>query len=305
MITFSDVLSSDNLDGLSPQQPYAVSFFGNEVDERGRATVEFSRAYSKNPIFANYDFKKFEISLNQVSYRINQIDKFIRQVPCSRILLDATTLNSVELALILRSYMDAQPTVKFDFLYAEPGGYAPKRDDSDASNSHAFELSTKLLEESCAVPGFKHLLKSDNKAHVLIVAGFENERLGALLNGLESHHVKECTLIFGIPPFKPSMEIHSLMQNAPLLENKSINTIDFVGANNPISTFRMIDRIKQSLANNEVLELAPIGPKPSTLACALYAAHDKSVGLRYDFPKPAIDRTVGVGRSCIYTALKS
>jgi hypothetical protein len=93
------------------------------------------------------------------------------------------------------------------------------------------------------------------------------------------------------------------MQNAPLLENKVIKTIDFSGANNPISTLRVIDRIKQSLAENEVLELAPIGPKPSTIACALYAAHDRSVGLRYDFPKPASNRTVGIGRSCLYSVL--
>lgn len=305
MIEFTDVQSSNDLDSLSPLQPYLISFFGEIVDERGKATVGFLRSHSLAPIHLGYDFRKFELFVNNTPWRINQIDKYIRQVPAPRVLLDATTLNSIELALIMRGYMDAQKSVEFDILYAEPGEYAPKRDESDASNNHAFELSTNLLEESYTVPGFKHLLKSDKEAHVIIVAGFEKERLGALLNGIESHHIKECTLIFGIPPFQPSMEIHSLMQNAPLLDNKTIQTIDFTGANNPISTFRMIDSIKQSLGDNEVLELAPIGPKPSTLACALYAAHDKSVGLRYDFPKPAINRTVGIGRSCLYTALKS
>jgi len=301
MITFSDVQSSDILNSLSPQQPYSFSFFGDAVDERGNTTIEFSHTHSKVHVHINYGFRKFELSANGSAWRINQFDNFIRQHPAQRILIDATTLNSIEMALLIRGYMDTQQSIIFDVLYAEPGAYAPKKDDSDLSNSHAFELSTSLLEESYTVPGFKHLLKSNKEAHVLIVAGFEKERLGALLNGIESHHVTDCTLIFGIPPFQPSMEIHSLMQNAPLLENKVIKTIDFAGANNPISTLRVIDRIKQSLAENEVLELAPIGPKPSTIACALYAAHDRSVGLRYDFPKPARNRTTGIGRSCLYT----
>lgn len=305
MLIFTDVQSTNELDKLSPPQPYLISFFGDPVDERGKKTVDFSRHHSLAPTHIGYDFRKFELLINNEPCRVNQIEKYIRHVPSPKILLDATTLNGIEMALIMRTYMDAQVSIEFDVLYAEPGGYSPKRDDSDISNNHAFELSTSLLEESYTVPGFKRLLKSDTEAHVIIIAGFEKERLGALLNGIESHHIKACTLIFGIPPFQPSMEIHSLMQNAPLIDNKSIETIDFVGANNPISTFRIIDKIKQALADNEVLELAPIGTKPSTLACALYAAHDKSVGLRYDFPKPAINRTVGIGRSCLYTALKS
>lgn len=305
MIMFTDVQSTNNLEKLSPDQPYSISFFGDVVDERGRATVSFSQLNSQVSMHLEYDFRKFELSVNSAPWRINQIDKFICQFPAQRVLLDATTLNCIELALIMRGYMDVQEAVEFDILYAEPGGYVPKYDESDASNNHAFQLSTSLLEESCTVPGFKTLLKSDKEAHVIIVAGFEKERLGALLNGLESHHIRECTLIFGIPPFQPSMEIHSLMQNSPLIDNKAIQTIDFTGANNPISTFRMIDRIKQSLDDDEVLELAPIGPKPSTVACALYAAHDRSIGLRYDFPKPAINRTVGIGRSCLYSVLKS
>jgi hypothetical protein len=305
MITFTDVQCGDAIEKLSPFELYPISFYGSAVDERGRATIDFLHSRSMESKHLEYDFTKFNLLIDNTSWRINQLDQYVKTAIAPKVLLDATTLNCIELALIIRAYMDAQEVVEFDILYAEPGGYAARCDESDISNNHTFQLSSNLLEESFTVPGFKPLLKSDKEAHVIIVAGFEKERLGALLNGLESHHVKECTLIFGIPPFQPSMEIHSLMQNSALIDNKAIQTIDFIGANNPISTFRTIKRIKESLSDTEILELAPIGPKPSTLACALYAAHDKSVGLRYDFPKPAIGRTIGIGRSCLYSILKS
>lgn len=305
MIKFSDFQVVNDLNNLNPPLPYQFAFSGHAVDKRGEASTSFTKEHSVNAMQLSYDFRKFELSIDDTTCKVNQIDKFMPNIKTSKVLLDATTLNSVELALIIRGYMDAQRDVEFDFLYVEPDEYSPKHDDLDASNSHAFSLSASLLEESFTVPGFKHLLKQGNEAHVLIIVGFEKERLGAMLNTMESHHVSDCTLIFGVPAFKPSMEIHSLMQNASLIDNNVIKTIDFVAANNPISTYKMIHHIKESLSDNEVLELAPMGPNPSTLACALYAAHDKSVSLRYDFPKPANNRTLGIGKASLYSVIKS
>lgn len=305
MIEFSDIKIVDDMHVLRPEQNYELSFYGNVFDQRGQETRDFLKNNSQQSFHLEYKRESFSLFFSGNQYKIDKLDKFVEKNIVSKVLIDATTLNSVELALILRAYIDACPRIEFDILYAEPIEYTPKQDELDACNTHAFSLSADLLEDSISVPGFKHILKKGKEAHLLIMVGFEKERLGAMLNKIESHHINDCTIVFGVPAFKPSMEIHSLMQNATLLDNPIIRTIDFTGANNPVSTFRIINEVKRSLPENEILELAPIGPSPSSLACALYAAHDKTVGLRYDFPTLAENRTIGIGKCSLYSILSA
>ena len=289
--TFLTELTSGDV----PVRIYDRAFAGNPLDDRGRYSDNLIKTYSSNVHKATYKFEKYELEVDMCLWRANEMDKLAQSMPASSVLFDATTLNFPELLLLMRGYLLVKPEIEFGFIYAEPEIYRGIADIDN--NPHAFMLSESVESKLQPIPGFSPLLRpSYMQSHVVVFLGFEGHRLTSLLADSEAELVRRYSIVFGIPPFKAQWETHSLMENADILSKSEIEDIYYAGANNPRSNYNLIVQLFNTLSTSSILELAPLGTKPATIACALFAASHRGVGVRFDYPKQLPNRTQGIGR---------
>jgi hypothetical protein len=107
----------------------------------------------------------------------------------------------------------------------------------------------------------------------------------------------ECASVaFGVPAFKAGWEIDSMANNISVIRDQRIRgDVYFCGAENPKAVFELLNNVYGGLSRNERLILAPIGTKPHGIGVALFAAIRRKVGILYDHPRPAKDRTSQLG----------
>ncbi len=280
-----------------PDCLYDVAFVGSPIDERGKTSVEKAGYAAKTVIEVKYDSDSF--SLNFQEGRIPSNGRALQRVqelyPATKVLLDATTLEFPEILLLIKAFLSI-PGLELGFFYAEPESYE-ERGGLDAEDLHAFALRDGYRAFS-PIPGFTPMLSDTRKARLLAFVGFESTRLRRVLLEDEGSRIKAFSVVFGVPPFKASWEMHSFMQNANVLKEQAMEEILFVGANNPRSAYRLICQMARSCcAKTEVMTLAPLGTKPMSIGVALYAAQFASgVRVIYDYPKTRENCTRGVGK---------
>lgn len=291
-IEFSEIESAGSL-----ANSYDIAFVGNPLDMRGQLSV--SKAHTAAPIVVSitYDPNDFSLKTSSNTYAANRrgFEALVARFPGSRILLDTTTLEFPEILLLIKSYLSVD-NIHLGFLYTEPESYA-ERDGAKAENLHSFELRERF-QEFTPIPGFTPLLSDQRTARLLAFVGFESSRLMRILIEDEGARIKAFSMVFGVPPFKASWEMHSFMQNANALNERNMEDCFFVGANNPSAAYDLICKVANSCsASSEVITLAPLGTKPMSIGIALYAAQNSAnVRVIYDYPTTRLNSTHGVGK---------
>jgi hypothetical protein len=284
----SQMLICDNLD-------YDIAFIGKPMDERGSKSIEKVNLSAAKALCVNYDSDTFSLQVVDDSFPANGVGirSFLSKYSSKKILIDATTLDFPEILFLIRSYITLG-TCKIGFIYAEPSVYE-KKEGLDSEDLHAFNLRDGY-SRFAPIPGFTPMLSDSKKARLLAFVGFEATRLKRVLLEDEGDRIKEFSVVFGVPPFQASWEMHSYMQNASVL--RETEEVLFVGANNPRSAYNLISEVaRASSSSNEVITLAPLGTKPMSIAVALFAAqYRNAVRVIYDYPKTRKNCTTGVAR---------
>lgn len=274
-----------------------IAFYSKCVDERSKAAVEYIKQKSRYAIEVSYDPETYQFQIGQDLVGVQKLAGYFKE-PISSVALEATTLNIAEIYLLVRTFW---PHTKISILYVEPDYYLKDKSDSSHKNK-SFLLSVKTGYQ--AIPSAVVDLSRPEVKHGVFFLGFEGHRLSRLLE--EHQHVaqKECTMVFGVPPFVPLWEMYSYIPNLPIIkEYNKFNRIEYCSANNPQSSLELLERISKLIDfdNNEKMFIAPIGTKPCGLAAAFFAViHQQKIGLIYDHPQKSIDRTTKLGSWHVY-----
>lgn len=271
---------------------YTIAFSGNPIDDRGRFTTDtLDKKISKNH-HISYDAENFIIKINNEPIKANNSNYFYEKFEGESALLDATTLDVPELILLTKFLFST--CQRIGYIYAEPESYKLKTIDN--GELHNFTLS-ETYSPFMPIPGFTPELTTQKQGNLLVFLGFEPSRLSRALSPDEVAHIKTSSVVFGIPPFHASWEMHSLMQNAETLKEAQVKEVHFAGANDPLTTLNLIKQFAQSFdLSNERLILAPLGTKPAAIGVSLFSAIHDNVRIMYDFPKKLPDRTQGIGK---------
>lgn len=224
------------------------------------------------------------------------LEDLFRSVRARSILLDATTLEFPEILYILAAYRMQSPRPRCGFFYVEPQGYKLKESNAHVVPGSAFDLSQGFKDRH-SLPPFTRLLSEANKAHLIAFLGFEGDRLMRELDSDDGFFYRQVSIVFGIPPFQPSWDLHALMAHSSLLDRPNTNIL-YCGANNPLSAYRLLRDAHQGLGAGDLnrLVVAPFGTKPMALGVALYCLDHDVLSPIYDFPMRKPDRTYGVNR---------
>ena len=277
---------------------FDMAFYGREdLDDRSRFSAPRSRSLARRSASVSYDPLRQELSVGDEVFRLDDLEDLARKFPAASIVIDATTMEFPDIALILRAYrrLSFAPP-RCAFIYTEPEEYVRRPSEQSAPGS-AFD-QTSAFRARTPIPPFTTRLSGEIKAHLVAFLGFEGARLSRVLSDDDGHFYTDVTVVFGIPPFQATWDMHALMANTRLVEEHS-PSVRFSGANNVRGAYQLLQEVHRGLRGSQCtrLAVAPFGTKPAAIGAALYCVENDAMRAVYDHPERKVGRTTGVHRT--------
>ena len=292
MIRFADMRQL-TLDAVSAPEFFDWVFIGAAVDHRGHRSLEVARNSANQVIEVSYDPNTFQLRLGEASFRASNMQGIRHAFPGPMILMDATSLDPVEMLILTRAFLHNQEDRRrLGFIYVEPSRYTPLVEVVGMDFSFTFADKYRGLK---SVPGFANELREDEMGRLVACLGFEADRLERILQDDDGNFIRHVTLIFGIPPYRTSWEMHALLPHERVIREHQSCELAYAGANNPKATYECLLESLKAVGNDERLIIAPLGSKPSSIGVALFASCRENIRLKYDFPIRLEGQTEGVG----------
>ncbi|MCK9366585.1 MAG: hypothetical protein M0P72_05500 [Metallibacterium scheffleri] len=277
----------------STPETFDLVFVSQAIDERGSRSLEIARNSANHVVEVDYDPETFHLKLGDAAFRASDLDSIRQAFPGAMILLDATSLDPVEMLILSRAFLyNAEDRRRLGFVYAEPAHYKPAT--VAIGMDYAFTFADKFRGLK-SVPGFANELRDDEGGRLVACLGFEADRLDRILQDDDGNFIKHVTLIFGVPPYRTTWEMHALLPHERVISKHRSCELAFAGANNPKATYECLKESFQAIGQGERLIIAPLGSKPSSIGIALFACCRDNIRLKYDFPVKLEGRTEGVG----------
>jgi hypothetical protein len=271
-----------------------VGVVGQPVDDRGKAAIAFLRTQAEVVISLDYHVDEFQIEIDGIRCDADAIDDYFNQLHGKSIILEATTLGFAEIFLTCRALRESGfPTVSL--LYVEPHQYSnPRR--SQLLHRRDFELSDQVPGYK-PIPGSTFMLSDRSSQRGVFLLGYEEQRLDRAFEDFQMIRSTKCSIVFGVPAFKPGWEMDAFANNIRVIRERNIRGgVHFWGAESPAATVEVLNEIHLELADNERLFLVPIGTKPMGIGAALFAAAHSNIGILYDHPRRRVGRSTATGR---------
>jgi len=270
-----------------------VLIHGIHDDERDRLIIEKLKSLCSESHVAQYKPDLLNMEINGGQYELHDInDLFFKNIYEKNIVLDATSLDTADLAIICKHLSDLGHK-KTDIVYAEPEQYVAESENA----SRSFNLSEGSLGfEDAGIPGICKAIPIEDKKFIFLM-GYEGDRFK---NALEIPNLtsKECCLFFGVPAFKFGWDKNSFLSSArTIIENGLSDALVFSGASNIHGCFRQLNEFRR-IHKKDTIFIVPIGPKPMAISAIYFLCKDQNSALLYDYPSRAKGRTRGI--SCIH-----
>lgn len=277
-------------------EKWDFGFFGLPIDDRGNEANQFIKDNCANLISLSYDSDEMTLKLDDVDCLIDELDDKFKFIENRKVLIEATTLTFAEILLTIKQAKihNCYLTV----LYLEPVSYSKKRTEFRV-HKREFELSDNTPGYK-PIPGFINSYLGNKTTKTIFIAGYESERIN---RGIEENSIltSQCSLVFGVPAFQVGWEMNSFANNIRVMKEQRISgDVYYSSANNPGSTYDVLENIYNSLNQTEELFVAPVGPKPAGIAVALFIVENDNVSVYYDHPTKKATRTVEVKKWHLY-----
>ena len=293
---------------ILPIATNTICFQGIALDDRGKHAEIINQ--DNNIVRIKYNCENYSLSINDKEYSVRK-ELYINKI-CAicgtklSVIIDATTLNIVDILYILKALIKNEQTIEIQILYIEPKEYNFKN--SSISQFDDFTLSS-AYKEFPPVPGFTLMTVGKKLEDMDLIAflGFERARLGHIFNSDDGATYSKFTPIVPLPGFKPGWENRTLGNHIDFFTPKyKLGSIKYVSANNPYQSYQLLEEISKTRKN---FRIAPIGTKPNAIGCAIFLINNLKrngvyAGLLFDFPEKVKERSKGIGKINIYTLYK-
>ncbi len=275
-----------------------IAIVGKAVDDRGHAIIDYLKSKTGDIRYIDYNVEKFEFDVDGQRINADDIENFLYQFRNKSLVLDATTLGFVEIFLICRALL-TMGLLRITFFYVEPLDYqSPNR--SRLLCKRDFELSD-TFPGYCAIPHAAFMLNDRYPQNVVFFLGYEARRLDRALEDFQMIKTERCSVVFGVPAFKPGWEMDAFANNIRVIRDKNIRGgVYFCGAENPLATVELLEDIYKSLGTGEQMFISPIGTKPNGIGVALFVSSHPNVGILYDHPKKKKGRSKKISKWHLY-----
>jgi len=289
-----DLIDDQGINALAVMD---IAFVGaDDLDERSQHSVERSKKLGCQHFLVRYDPGTYTLAVGDKTFRANDggLEDLALLFKADSIVIDATTLDFAEIALLLYAYTFSGKRPRIGFLYVEPERYVKRELEDSAVKGAEFALSEGFTTQS--IPPFSGMLNPQDKVHLVAFLGFEGGRLSRAITQDDGHFMKKYSVVFGIPPFQATWDLEALMANSRLLSNQDV-TVKFCGANNPKAAYDLLTETLNATTAYSVcnrLMVSPFGTKPMAIGAALFCATERRPRVLFDHPRRKKGRTVGV-----------
>lgn len=220
-----------------------------------------------------------------ISSSINVDDFFV---------IDSTTLGLAELYFIIKTLIISK-VYNFKILYIEPDSYT-KDDQNDLYQLSHYPIGFR------PIPGAVSDLHSSELEYGIFFVGFDPSRIEIALEEFQMIQNKKVKIIFGSPAFQSGWELESIVPHLNILNDNRNFELNYCSAIDPSSAYDLLAYYKRATEDGKKIFIAPLGPKPTTIATALFAnIFNQDVSLLYDHPVNLENRTKGVRQFHIYS----
>lgn len=289
-----DLISDQELSDLPIMD---IAFVGSsDIDERSNYSARQSSKLGKKKLSVRYNPELLTLTVGRKDFRANSdgLEDLARNHKAASIVIDATTLDFAEIALLLYAYSFAEKKPRVGFLYVEPLEYVRSSSVSPAVNGALFDLSDGFVTKS--IPPFAPMLNSQSHAHLVAFLGFEGSRLSSAISADDGQFIRRISVVFGIPPFQATWDLEAFMANSRLLSQRDVS-VKFCGANNPKAAYEILTEAYNALTLNSEcnrLMISPFGTKPMAIGAALYCTTHRNSRVLFDHPQRKQGRTKGI-----------
>ncbi len=274
---------------------FLIAGFPKEQEERSCFFIKEWRRSNKNYMLIDYiDDRCFDVELyyGNVNNKIqcDDISYLLKELKINKmnVLLDITSLNHVLIVLLSKFLtIEVVPNTLFA-SYIRPKSYIAESGLIDD------ELSEKVLEVK-PFPRFAKRAVADEILCAFI--GFEANRLKKILE-LPNDFSKIIAVITASVG-KPHWSNTAMFNSVEVIESQSVDvTISKCFAESVFEAYDILES-NRSYAAQQVI--VPLGTRPHTLACGLYASKNhKNTRIIYDFAVESAPRTIGISHITIY-----
>lgn len=217
------------------------------------------------------------------------IPKLLKNLKVSEknILLDISSLNNVLIMFLTKQLLTKVTPKLFFASYIRPEKYIIE------SGNIGLELSQKIGAVE-AVPGFAK--RETNKQTLCAFIGFEGVRLKGVLETV--HSFDKLIPIVAFPSGAPQWFNVTMWNSMDILQSEGKNLSVYKCYSE--SVFEAVDVLKKSFSQDEAVVLAPLGTRPHSMACAVYACLHDATRIVYDFVTENEHRAIGISEITIY-----
>lgn len=280
---------------------FSHGFFGCSIDDRSHCSIEYVKKNTINPTVFCYRPESLDVVIGEEIFECHDLDRFFDECMPTSILIDSTSLDIPELALILKA-LHSRSGLRIVLLYVEPAEYTSS--EASTLEQENFSLSNEISGfEGAGIPTISMPVDDESLRRFIVFVGFEGGRLQSVIETYDISN-EEARIYFGLPAFKPGWESKSMQRNLQALSDKSIGgRIGYCSASSCTDALISLRKVK-AVDGETINYVVPLGTKPNSIASILFSLEDpKRVRLLYDLPSKRSGRSRGVGRRHYYQYL--
>lgn len=286
----------------NPVRDFALNWdmacHGEPLDTRGRETLAFVQSRSGQAVLCQPDSQNPRGLV--VDGTRTQMRDLLPVAPGASVLLEATTLDLVEMLHLLRAAQTRRLS-RIDLLYAEPDSYQREAIPLDAPWRREFTLSDNYRFEGVA--GFAADLSVNSPKTLVAFLGYEGARLAQAVEQVGAMAGWTKIGVFGIPGYAPGWEMNALANNAGTLYSMKGVSIQYCAAASVTGALNILEDVHARRVDCGTTVVAPLGTKPHTVAAALFLVKHCHYGestLIWDHPRSTPNRSDQVRRWHLY-----
>ena len=209
------------------------------------------------------------------------------QISTKNVLVDLSSLDHVSIMALTKQLLTQASPRSFFAAYIRPEYYYHEKE------TFGYELSQKIQAVS-AVPGFARRERS--KQTLCSFLGFEGIRLKGILEAIQN--TDKLIPIVAFPSGSPQWYNLAIWNNMDILQSET----NEIAIHKCLSegVFEAVNLLERIVSHDEHVVLAPLGTRPHSMACAIYACEHPNSRVVYDFAVENEERAVGISHIKIY-----
>ena len=262
-------------------------FFTNSWKNRGKFVLQLKRD--------NYGNLIYQFFHGQSLVAENTIDLCIQTthllhslgIEQKNVLLDLSSLDHILIMFFTKQLIERTVPKSFFAAYIRPFEY------SQQSGTIGFSLCEQVLAVN-SVPGFA---KRESKNQTLCsFLGFEGIRLKSILEYV--HNIEKFIPVVAFPSGTPQWYNVTMWNSMDILQSENQ---DFaIRKCFSESVFEAVNLLQSNIFPEERAVLAPLGTRPHSMACAIFACQHQNSRIIYDYAIESQHRAKGIANITIY-----